>query len=472
MDYKKAVKMYQGAQEWPRCGQGWGTYPQESEAKSLLDGVATRYAKALMDRAEMARLGVTESEVLEHAHFCAHEDFAIGSLESIASAKAERAAFHAAQRAEIAHWESMTPEQRTAHRAAEQQAAAEKQAAEAPAREAAWLEANAEYAARVDAQIAAREARREKNRAEARAAREKFNREVAALREATKAARAEEAAQRAEKKAADEEATRAAIAAVRAEYAAYEAAKLEAEKAAKEAAHSDWLPGGVERPPLQGVERLDYEQLWKFLLNTAEFQAAEKQAAEPAPAPAPEPAPVAPTPWAPPTPKEVFAQALKSERLKDAPWRDARGVKVVSYKITTLFGGERFSSLGGYSSSYESHTAQVMIAEDGAEVVRPLIDAETSMVVHFDQKSCYMPTSEYLPRGCYKTPMSGLLYEIEHERLEAQQAKIWAEIDAAEIAAKKAAKAAQRAAKAEKAEVKQSPKGFDVLASLLGGKNE
>lgn len=277
MDYKKAVQLYQGAQEWPRCGQDWGTYPQESEAKSLLDGVATRYAQAMMNMAEMARLGVTESEVLEHAHFCAHADFEIGSLESISSAKAERAAFHAAQRAEIALWESMTPEQRTAHRAAEQKAAAEKQAAEAPAREAAWLEANAEYAARVDAQIAAREARREKNRAEARAARERFNQEVAAIREATKAARAEEAAQRAAKKAADEEADRAAVAAVRAEYAAY-TAKLEAEKAekaAKEAAvvkevePSNWLPM-ESAPVMDDFRRQNYVFFWESALRALE----------------------------------------------------------------------------------------------------------------------------------------------------------------------------------------------------------
>ena len=124
MDYKKAVSLYRVAQEWPRCGQDWGTYPQEAEAKSLLDGVATRYAQALMNRDEMARLGVTESEVLEHAHFCAHAEYSIGSLESIASAKAERAAWNAAQRAEIALWESMTPEQRAAHLDAEQKAAA------------------------------------------------------------------------------------------------------------------------------------------------------------------------------------------------------------------------------------------------------------------------------------------------------------------------------------------------------------
>lgn len=287
MDYKKAVKMYQGAQEWPRCGQAWGTYPQEEEAKSLLEGVAARYAQALMNRAEMARLGVTEAEVLEHAHFCAHEDFAIGSLESIASAKAERAAFHAAQRAEIAHWESMTPEQRTAHRAAEQQAAAEKQAAEAPAREAAWLEANAEYAARVDAQIAAREARRERNRAEARAAREKFNQEVAAIREATKAARAAEAVERAAKKAADEEADRAAVAAVRAEYAAY-TAKLEAEKAAKEAAKevepSNWLPMEAA-PVMDDFRRQNYVFFWQSALSALEpvvdaAEIAEKRAAK------------------------------------------------------------------------------------------------------------------------------------------------------------------------------------------------
>lgn len=272
MDYKKAVQLYKGAQEWPRCGQAWGTYPQEEEAKSLLDGIAARYAESLMNRAEMARLGVTEDEVVKHAHFCAHENYAIGSLEPIASAKAERAAFHAEQAQEIALWRSMTPEQRTDHRAAEQQAAAEKQAAEAPAREAAWLAENREYAARVDAQIAAREAIREKNRAEARAARDKFNQEVASLREATKAARAEEAAQRAAKKAADEEATRAAVAAVRAEYAAY-TAKLEAEKAAKEAAKevepSNWLP--VEAAPVRDdFQRQNYEFFWETALRALE----------------------------------------------------------------------------------------------------------------------------------------------------------------------------------------------------------
>ena len=275
MDYKKAVRLYKVAQEWPRCGQDWGYVPQEVEAKSLLDGIAARYAQALMYRAEMARLGVTESDVLEHAHFCAHAGFEIGSLESIASAKEQRSTLHAAQRAEIAHWESMTPEQRTAHRAAEQQAAAEKQAAEAPAREAAWLADNAEYAARVDAQIAAREARREKNRAEARAAREKFDREVAAIREATKAARAAEAAERAAKKAADEEATRAAVAAVRAEYAAYAAAKLEAEKAAKEAAvvkevePSNWLPMEAA-PVMDDFRRQNYVFFWESALRALE----------------------------------------------------------------------------------------------------------------------------------------------------------------------------------------------------------
>jgi hypothetical protein len=289
MDYKKAVQLYKVAQEWPRCGQAWGTYPQESEAKSLLDGIAARYAQALMDRAAMTILGVTESEVLEHAHFCAHEDFAIGSLESIASAKEQRAAFHAAQRAEIELWESMTPEQRTAHRAAEQKAAAEKQAAEAPARQAAWLADNAAWAAQVDARLAARAAQKERNRAEALAAREKFNREVAAIREATKAARAAEAAERAAKKAADEEATRAAIAAVRAEYAAEKAAK-EAEKAAKEAAvvkevpPSDWLP--VEAAPvMDDFRRQNYVFFWETALRALEpvidaAEIAEKRAAK------------------------------------------------------------------------------------------------------------------------------------------------------------------------------------------------
>ena len=273
MDYKKAVQLYKGAQDWPRCGQDWGIYPEESEAKSLLDGIAARYAQALMDRAEMARLGVTESEVLKHAHHGAHAGFSIGSLESIASAKADRAAFYDAQRAEIALWESMTPEQRTAHRAAEQQVAAEKQAAESPAREAAWLAENAAYAAKVDARLAARAAQKERDRAEARAAREKFDREVAALREANKAAKAAEAAERAEKKAADEAATRAAVAAVRAEYAAY-AAKLEAEKAekaekAKEVKPSDWLP--VEVAPLRNdFQRQNYEFFWETALSAVE----------------------------------------------------------------------------------------------------------------------------------------------------------------------------------------------------------
>jgi hypothetical protein len=273
MDYKKAVRLYKVAQEWPRCGQDWGYVPQEVEAKSLIDGIAARYAQALMDRAEMARLGVTESDVLEHAHFCAHEDFAIGSLESIASAKEQRSTLHAAQRAEIALWESMTPEQRTTHRAAEQKAAAEARAAEAPAREAAWLADNAAWAAQVDARLAARAAQKEKNRAEARAAREKFDREVAAIREATKAARAEEAAQRAAKKAADEEATRAAVAAVRAEYAAY-TAKLEAEKAAeaekaKEVPPSNWLP--VEVAPVRDdFQRQNYVFFWESALRALE----------------------------------------------------------------------------------------------------------------------------------------------------------------------------------------------------------
>jgi hypothetical protein len=274
MDYKKAVQLYQGAQEWPRCGQAWGTYSQESEAKSLLDGIAERYAQALMNRAEMARLGVTEDEVLKHAHYCAHEGLSIDSLESIASEKADRASWNAAQRAEIALWESMTPEQRTAHRAAEQQAAAEQRAAEAPAREAAWLSENAAYAAKVDARLAARAAQKERDRAEARAAREKFDREVAALREANKASKAAEAAERAAAKAADEEATRAAVAAVRAEYAA----ALEAEKAAKAAKEaekakevrpSDWLP--VEVAPLRNdFQRQNYEFFWESALSALE----------------------------------------------------------------------------------------------------------------------------------------------------------------------------------------------------------
>ena len=278
MDYKKAVQLYKGAQEWPRCGQAWGTYPQESEAKSLLDGVATRYAQSLMNRDVMAQLGVTESEVLKHAHICAHEGLATDSLESIASAKADRAAWNAAQAKELALWDSMNPEQRTAHRAAEQQAAAEARAAEAPAREAAWLADNAAWAAKVDARLAARAAQKERNRAEARAAREKFNREVAAEREANKAAKAAEAAERAAKKAADEEATRAAVAAVRAEYAAY-AAKLEAEKAAKAEAEaeaeaekakaSNWLP--MEAAPVKDdFQRQNYEFFWGSALSALE----------------------------------------------------------------------------------------------------------------------------------------------------------------------------------------------------------
>jgi len=274
-NYKKAVQLYKGAQEWPRCGQAWGTYPQEAEAKSLLDGVAARYAESLMNRAaDFARLGVTEAEVLKHAHICAHEGLAIDSLEGIASAKADRAAFHAAQRAEIALWDSLNPEERTAHRAAEQKAAAEQRAAEAPAREAAWLAENAAWAAQVDARLAARAAQKERDRAEARAAREKFNLEVAALREANKAAKAAEAAERAAKKAADEAATRAAVAAVRAEYAAY-AAKLEAEKAekaakaAEEVTPSNWLP--VEVAPVKDdFQRQNYEFFWESALSALE----------------------------------------------------------------------------------------------------------------------------------------------------------------------------------------------------------
>jgi colicin import membrane protein len=225
----------------------------------------------------MARLGLTESEVLKHAHICAHEGVETDSLESIASAKADKAAFHAAQAKELALWDSMNPEQRTAHRAAEQQAAAEKQAEESPARQAAWLADNAAWAAKVDARLAARAAKKERDRAEARAAREKFDREVASLREANKAAKAAEAAERAAKKAADEEATRAAVAAVRAEYAA----KLEAEKAAKaeaeaekaakaaEVAPSDWLP--VEATPvLNDFQRQNYEFFWGSALSALE----------------------------------------------------------------------------------------------------------------------------------------------------------------------------------------------------------
>lgn len=183
----------------------------------------------------------------------------------------------------------------------------------------------------------------------------------------------------------------------------------------------------------------------------------------PTPAPAPAPQQVQDEPattrvnrvevYTPPTPQQVFAEALKSEGLTEAPYRDARGVKVVRYKRTTNYGGEGFSSLGGAYDSWSSHTASVFITEDGSEIVRPIMDAQTSMNLSplEDCKGYPKPTSNYLPRGCYHAPT-----EWEYFRNEAEVQRKWAEISQEEKASKKAA------------EFKAASNPFAALAALRG----
>ena len=165
----------------------------------------------------------------------------------------------------------------------------------------------------------------------------------------------------------------------------------------------------------------------------------------PAPAPASEPVEVqedepAPTQfnrvevYTRPTPQQIFAEALKSEGLTEAPYRDARGVKVVRYKRTTSHGGEGFSSLGGAYDSWESSSSSVFITEDGSEIVRPIMDAQTSMNLSplEDCKGYPKPSSDFLPRGCYHAPQ-----EWEYIRNEAENNRKWAAIAQEEKASKK-----------------------------------
>lgn len=187
----------------------------------------------------------------------------------------------------------------------------------------------------------------------------------------------------------------------------------------------------------------------------------------PSPEPTPDPAPVevqyAPPHrvevYTPPTPQQVFAEALKSEGLTEAPYRDARGVKVVRYKRTTNHGGEGFSSLGGGYDCWSSHTASVLITEDGSEIVHPVMDASTSMLASFERLSGYpKPTSDFLPVGCYHASP-----EWKYDVLEHVQKKIWADIAQEE----KAATAAKAVAKKE-AEFKAASNPFAALAALKG----
>ena len=156
--------------------------------------------------------------------------------------------------------------------------------------------------------------------------------------------------------------------------------------------------------------------------------------------------------YTPPTPQQVFAEALKSGGLTEAPYRDARGVKVVRYKRTTNNGGEGFSSLGGGYDSWSSHTASVLITEDGSEVARPVLYAETSMLASFEEFCGYSkPTSDFLPRGCYHAPQ-----EWEYVRNEADTQRKWAAIAQEEKASKK------------EAAFKDASNPFAALAALKG----
>lgn len=185
------------------------------------------------------------------------------------------------------------------------------------------------------------------------------------------------------------------------------------------------------------------------------------------PTPSPEPTPSSPEPapvevqYAPPhrvevytkpTPQQVFAEALKSEGLTEAPYRDARGVKVVRYKRTTNHGGEGFSSLGGAYDSWESSTASVLITEDGSEIVHPVMDADTSMLASFERLSGYpKPTSDFLPVGCYHASQ-----EWEYIRNNAEVQRKWADIAQEEKASKK------------EADFKAASNPFAALAALKG----
>lgn len=196
---------------------------------------------------------------------------------------------------------------------------------------------------------------------------------------------------------------------------------------------------------------------------------------DPAPAPAQAPAPVEvqdeeepPTHfhrvevYTPPTPQQIFAEALKSEGFTEAPYRDARGVKVVRYKRTTNHGGEGFSSLGGAYDSWESSTASVFITEDGSEIVRPIMDAQTSMNLSplEDYKGYPKPTSDFLPVGCYHAPQ-----EWEYIRNNAEAQRKWAA-----IAQEENASLALAAKERKEADFKAASNPFAALAALKGGK--
>ena len=157
--------------------------------------------------------------------------------------------------------------------------------------------------------------------------------------------------------------------------------------------------------------------------------------------------------YTPPTHQQIFAEALKSEGLTEAPYRDARGVKVVRYKRTTNHGGEGFSSLGGGYDSWESSSFSVFITEDGSDIVRPIMDAQTSMNLSplEDCKGYPKPSSDFLPRGCYHAPQ-----EWEYIRNEAETQRKWAAIAQEEKASKK------------EAAFKDASNPFAALAALKG----
>ena len=72
MDKQQAVKLYQAAQEWPRCGQSWPTGEVEEEAAVLLVGLnacgRTDSEEAALEAALAAKWAMKEAAAVERQH--------------------------------------------------------------------------------------------------------------------------------------------------------------------------------------------------------------------------------------------------------------------------------------------------------------------------------------------------------------------------------------------------------------------
>ena len=72
MDKQQAVKLYQAAQEWPRCGQSWPTGEVEEEAAVLLVGLnacgRTQLEEDALEAALAAKWAMKEAAAVERQH--------------------------------------------------------------------------------------------------------------------------------------------------------------------------------------------------------------------------------------------------------------------------------------------------------------------------------------------------------------------------------------------------------------------